>query len=629
MRIVYSYKHNQEIIEEAVNLWRDPQQKIVIGRATPHHQPDINLAHDLNVSRKHAEIWTDDAGQSWIRDLGSKYGTFVDGKLVKGKAGVRLRAGASIQIGKTTLRLRTSEETGATLAEPTRTSQVTAEFTPGVASQLRVSVDCLSSFNYSFYQAGIPFLSAVTVFNEGEVALRDVAVKLVLSGYAESPSQHLPYLAANKRVRVEPLPRLSFDPRLLRRLAEPETVPLNVRVNNALHTNPFEIKVLPPQAWHCLGYETALAGFVMPNSAAIKDIVRRARFELRALMAGFESFGDALDSPDPERELKMVKALYYCLQERYSIQYEYEPRTYDDDWQMVRFHHELLDQLEGTCIDLALLFAACLERVFLDPVVVIVKTGPFVQHALVGCWRGGSDLEQPLIQAGRQLQQWLERGDLILLDSVGFAHGKGAGQSFATCQAMAQTYLDKSCAQENGYRFQYALDIFAARLKKLAPLPFGKGIQFDYLAWLGIFRARQAAKSLCSPTLGARHLVLGWLSLEHSLLRQVLAEFGADMGDEVLAVTQASLPRLAAAKRSLPETNDWRAVMQRAEAWALQRNALTITEIELLKALLETPTQVDKVLQRVGVSRQDCLDKLLSMLGQDPAESALDSSFLI
>ena len=49
--------------------------------------------------------------------------------------------------------------------------------------------------------------------------------------------------------------------------------------------------------------------------------------------------------------------------------------------QRVRLPHIVLEQKQGTCLDLAVLYAACLEAVGLFPLLFFIK-----EHAFAGCW---------------------------------------------------------------------------------------------------------------------------------------------------------------------------------------------------------------------------------------------------
>jgi hypothetical protein len=270
------------------------------------------------------------------------------------------------------------------------------------------------------------------------------------------------------------------------------------------------------------------------------------------------------------------------------------------------------------------LFAACLEHVFLDPVIILIETAPRMQHALIGCWRSESLLQQPLVRNGSQVKQWMDAGELILLDSIGFAYGKSAEQTFLKCRNKGRAYLNKACDGQNGYRFLSALDVIAARYNnKIMPMPFGKGLQYDRTASLALFRARREAEELHSPARGARHLLLGLLSLENGLMRQVCK----DLADKLAERTRKSLSPLKRTRRTSLMTEDWKAVMRRVEENAARSSRMLVTEAELATALLETPSKVENMLARVGLSGQQCLEELRILLGESGIPSVIPSEW--
>ncbi|HEX4438593.1 MAG TPA: FHA domain-containing protein [Thermoanaerobaculia bacterium] len=72
---------------------------------------------DESVSRRHARISVDPDGAS-IEDLGSKNGTYVDGRKIRGV--VPLAARDSVRIGPATLLLRVVRHTGSTRSKRTK-----------------------------------------------------------------------------------------------------------------------------------------------------------------------------------------------------------------------------------------------------------------------------------------------------------------------------------------------------------------------------------------------------------------------------------------------------------------------------------------------------------------------------
>jgi hypothetical protein len=599
MRIRYSCQGTEKDLDTE-------KREIVIGRDKAGVAVDLDLSSDRSISRPHARIWVDDTGQYWIEDLGSKHGTLVSMINIKGKGRVELAPGVAVQIGNTKLRLM-EERKDESFTLP----------------QLRVVVNCLPTVNYSLYHAGVPFLSDLIVFNDSETTQNEIEFQLALPGFAQFHPITIPTVPVKGSYTVNPLPELWFNLEKLRDLPAPEMFPLEAGASRKQLRlmPPVQINVLPPNAWHCVGHEAALTGFVMPHSKAVEEVISRAHFALRRMLRGARGFADASESSDPRAFEKTIKAVYFCLQERYGITYEYEPRTYDPEWQMVRFHHEVLEKLKGTCIDLALLFAACLENIHLDPLIILVQTGAELQHALVGCWRHGTPRRPdgtpelvPVIKDAVALRQWVDSdsGELIVLDSKGFSETEEspAGMSFIECREKGIDYI-KNCP------LVYALDIVAAREAGITPMPFGQGVQFDRPAGLAIYRARREAERFQSSALGARHLLLGLLSLETGLMHQILARIGKEgVADTIVQKARESMERTSTSRCCLPETEHWQAIMRRAKEIAQSGSASLVTEADLAKALLETPSAIDKVLGYSGLTQQQCLEELDPLLQQ-------------
>ena len=99
MQVSYQYKDKWRIksLSEAM---------VVVGRPNAEVAIDIDLSPDTTVSRKHARIWLTE-GECWIEDLGSSYGTQVNGTRITGRQ--QLQEGDLIAIGETTLRVDASD----------------------------------------------------------------------------------------------------------------------------------------------------------------------------------------------------------------------------------------------------------------------------------------------------------------------------------------------------------------------------------------------------------------------------------------------------------------------------------------------------------------------------------------
>ena len=616
MLITHSYKGEKEVFSSR-------KSEIVIGRmekdATLGHDQkadrattyrnqdeviDLNLNRDKTVSRKHARIFLE-GGQHYIEDFGSRWGTRVNGVEIKGKGKMALAPEAVVRIGNTTLLINISPQ------QP----------------PLTVSVKCLPAVNYSLVHCDVPFLDEVILSNNSDLLLSNIEIKILLPGYAESQKVNISSIPAKAKHTLDPLPRFLFDRQKMRDLAEAEAVAVEVRAQGERVPldSEVQVKILPPNAWCNVNHEEVLASFVLKESKAVRKVIKRARVALSCLVKERQGFENVLTAhPEPARTI--IKAIYFCLQERYDIDYGREPRYYAREWQVVRFPDELLQNLEGTCIDLALLLAACLENRHLNPVIVIVRTGLFIYHALVGCWTKKPLSAEPIIKDGGRLQQLVEEEELLLLDSVGIARGKQSYESFAECESKGKEYLDEACAGYYGHEFMYAIDICAARYRGYEPMPFGGGIEFERGAWMAIFRARREAERLRSSALGVRHLLLGLLSLENSLLEQTITKMGEGSAERVRVTAERSVSSDEKGQRILRETDDWRGVMKRARKKARERGDELVTEANLTRALLETPGNLDKVLGMEGLSRDRCLANFQMLIEGGPVESMWHSS---
>src|SRR5690349_16691054 len=79
------------------------ERKVVIGRPDGKDIPDLDLSPDPCVSRHHAVLEIKD-GVCWLSDMGSKFGTQVDGREIRAQGEWRLWPENTVRIGETTLR---------------------------------------------------------------------------------------------------------------------------------------------------------------------------------------------------------------------------------------------------------------------------------------------------------------------------------------------------------------------------------------------------------------------------------------------------------------------------------------------------------------------------------------------
>lgn len=88
------------------------ETELVIGRSTPGLG---SLGGDSEISRVHARIFHDPAGNLTVEDLGSTNGTFVNGNRIA--AATPLRAGDQVRVGQTTMTVEGGTEGATTVGQ--------------------------------------------------------------------------------------------------------------------------------------------------------------------------------------------------------------------------------------------------------------------------------------------------------------------------------------------------------------------------------------------------------------------------------------------------------------------------------------------------------------------------------
>jgi len=165
----------------------------------------------------------------------------------------------------------------------------------------------------------------------------------------------------------------------------------------------------------------------------------------------------------------------------------------------------------------------------------------------------------------------------------------------------------------------YALDVRAARTG-LRPMPFGKGIQYERLAWQALHRARQGARKRRDTSLNARDLLLGcWRGGRAAAA--ALEGMAVGRGGAVVRVARRSMGRGGAARAC-------RARRRPGEQWSNARGdgkaaagCRWFRRRTWRRRCWRCPSQVQRVLTEAGLDPQACLKALREIHPVVQAES--------
>jgi hypothetical protein len=200
-----------------------------------------------------------------------------------------------------------------------------------------------------------------------------------------------------------------------------------------------------------------LAAFVTPNHPLLSRVCVRASSFLNEWTGN--SCLDEYQTQNPNRVRMQVASIYEALRSE-ALVYCAPPATFGDYGQRVRLVDKVLTEKLGTCLDLTLLFASCLEAIGIHPILVVLKN-----HIFVGAWLINNVYSKVVGDDASFLLKGSADGvnDIVMLECTSLTSSDKV------------TFEDAVHTAENELRdeglFRYFIDVFRCRLDKIRPLP--------------------------------------------------------------------------------------------------------------------------------------------------------------
>ncbi len=310
-------------------------------------------------------------------------------------------------------------------------------------------------------------------------------------------SEELPETAAS--IELAPRMRLPLVAGLLRQCTESLRTNLYIKVScgdRLLRESSERVTVLPADEWRDDGEDHRwLPSFVLPRDPAVLKVIDAAQRYLRTLLddcsAGFDGYQQLVhdDSNAPDVVDPQVQAIWAALQHDLPINYINPPPSYTSQSQRLRSPTEVFRGHAATCIDLALLFASCLEFVGIYPVVFLISG-----HAFPGYWRSDKAwwrmkqfrfeetgrTAEPAIAPRREVitsgqsEGWMFDGVDNLVELLRYVQD-GTLVPFESTFVAAQRGFFQSLEEGSGRlhpdTFDAMIDIQSARAASVTPLP--------------------------------------------------------------------------------------------------------------------------------------------------------------
>lgn len=336
--------------------------------------------------------------------------------------------------------------------------------TPAV--QVRAAV--VKRINLADFQNAVPALLELAVVNETAEALQDLTLSVRSEPALVKPrSWMLDAVGPGQTFHVTQLD-LHLDGAHLSRLteAEPATVVFELRCNQQpgelIASCEQRIELLARNQWGGVTYMPEMvAAFVQPNDPAVDRVLKAAAQALEA--AGKSGAIDGY-THGAKRAWELASGIWAAVLQR-KLNYALPPASFEHAGQKVRSPSQVMDAGLATCLDLALLFAACLEQAHLNPLLIFTRG-----HAFVGVWLRNEEFTSAVVDDVTALRKRLKLQELLVFEATLAAQGKPVSFS----QALANA--NKQLSEEEDDKFELAVDVKRARVSRIRPLALSETV---------------------------------------------------------------------------------------------------------------------------------------------------------
>ena len=335
------------------------------------------------------------------------------------------------------------------------TRETVTAYTP-----VKLEVNVLPVINYALQQNGVVAVRSVILRNNTAEDIHDLELTITaVPEFALEFTRHIDCLPAGKALELA-RPALALNGDYLAGMTEKLTGLLCFEVRRkgeVLTSYHAETAVLAFDQWHGLGlYPELLTAFVTPNHPDLAPIIRRAS-EFLGQWTEDPSM-DAYQSQNPNRVVRQAAAIFAALKEQ-NIAYAVPPAGFEQMGQRVRLCDAVLNQKLGTCLDLTLLYAACLEAVGLHPLLITTEG-----HIFTGVW-----VEDRMFPECVQ-----DDVSLITKRLASGVHEIAVAETTCLCAGKETSFDDARIIGERNLTargVEYIIDVRRARLSGISPLP--------------------------------------------------------------------------------------------------------------------------------------------------------------
>ena len=324
-----------------------------------------------------------------------------------------------------------------------------------------VSGDLFSVINFAMQQNYVPMFRKLTIINNSGDTLSDLVLKISFEpAFAKEYKLNIKSLEPGTPAEVTSI-NIVLSPDYLFGLTEKMVGNVHIELlenGKCIFANDDNITLLAYDQWPgAFVMPEIICAFITPNHSKVAEVIAKASVYLDKWTKSPSFTG--YQTQDPNTVIKQMAAIYAALQEA-GIAYTMPPASYEDIGQRVRLPHAVLEQKMGTCIDLSVLYAACLEAVGLHPILFMAPG-----HAFCGCWLIEDSFPECIQDDVSVINKRFASGidEISPVECTSLVAGKSCSFEEAVSQGK-RNFVDPE-------KFDFAVDVMRCRTSGIRPLP--------------------------------------------------------------------------------------------------------------------------------------------------------------
>jgi len=345
-------------------------------------------------------------------------------------------------------------------------------------NDINVTVQYVKKINMALVHNNSPIIDRISITNTSSRDIGNIMAGVWVSpDYSESFETSISTISPLTTKEIENITP-PFSTGRLKNIHETEKGTLRLELTDGyrkIFTESYPIELMAYNEWY-IGSEykfaETIASFIFsndsPDEAVIEPIISHAVKRLESI-CGSNSF-DGYQSKDPKKVFAQARAVFEAIQQDIGLTYINPPASFEFTGQKILSPKQIMEHKRGTCLDTTVLYAACLERIGLHPVVFMVQGHAFAGFWLVddsGLYIGNQRAAKvPVYDAVRDV---VEKMYLVPVETTLMTDRRSGFEN--AVGAWVQGNGDRMEFRLPGEGFHCMVDVWGCRLSGIRPMP--------------------------------------------------------------------------------------------------------------------------------------------------------------